>query len=94
VPPNIIGLVISGIFASFVIGMVATAAVKVAKAIAGRAGSPAELARVKQQLEEHAAALQDAQTQLADLQERVDFAERLLAQARDRSALGTGKKSE
>ncbi|MBI4421543.1 MAG: hypothetical protein HY560_12025 [Gemmatimonadetes bacterium] len=55
-----------------------------------------ELARVKQQLEQQAAALEDTRTtladqstQLAELQERVDFAERLLAQARDRMALGT-----
>jgi hypothetical protein len=50
-------------------------------------------------LDEHAAALQDARatltrqsTELAELHERVDFAERLLAQARDRSALYAGAK--
>jgi len=50
---------------------------------------------VQQQLEEQAAALEDAQrilasqaAQLAELHERVDFAERLLTQVRDRSALG------
>jgi len=50
-------------------------------------------------LEQYATALEDAQTslanqstQLAELQERIDFAERLLAQARDRSALGPGEK--
>jgi hypothetical protein len=32
-----------------------------------------------------------ATEQLAELQERVDFAERLLAQARDRASLGAGK---
>ena len=58
----------------------------------------AELALLKQQMEENAAALEEAHrtlddqaTQLAELQERVDFAERLLAQARDRASLGTGK---
>lgn len=61
--------------------------------------SGSELARMKQQLEQQAAALEDAQTtladqwtQLAELQERVDFAERLLVQARDRSALGSREK--
>ncbi|PYO84066.1 MAG: hypothetical protein DMD65_03830 [Gemmatimonadetes bacterium] len=81
----------------------ATTMVLVAKAIAGavagRGGSRSELAQIKQRLEQHAAALDDAQTtltdqstQLAELQERLDFAERLLAQARDRSALGAGEK--
>lgn len=55
-----------------------------------------ELARMKRQLEQQARALEDAQTtlatqvnELAELQERVDFAERLLVQVRDRAALGT-----
>jgi uncharacterized protein YycO len=71
----------------------------IAGAIAGRGASRSELAEVKQRLEQDAAALEDAQTtlanqstQLAELQERLDFAERLLAQARDRSALGPGEK--
>jgi uncharacterized protein YycO len=81
----------------------ATTLVLVAKAIAGalagRGASRSELAQIKQQLEQDAAALEDAQTtlanqstQLLELQERLDFAERLLAQARDRSALGAGEK--
>ncbi|MDH3497626.1 MAG: hypothetical protein OER21_12770 [Gemmatimonadota bacterium] len=59
----------------------------------GSAGS--ELARMQRQLEQQASALEDAQTtlatqsgELAELQERVDFAERLLVQVRDRAALG------
>lgn len=46
---------------------------------------------VRQQMDEHAAALENAQAtlddqarQLAELQERVDFAERMLIQARER----------
>jgi hypothetical protein len=61
-----------------------------------RGSGGSELARVKQQVDQLAAALEDAQsaladqsTQIAELHERVDFAERLLAQARDRLALGT-----
>lgn len=71
----------------------------IAGAISGRGASRSELAQIKQRLEQDAAALEDAQTtlanqstQLAELQERLDFAERLLAQARDRSALGAGEK--
>jgi len=89
----------------FLVGLaiVATTAVMVAKAIAGaiggRGASRSELAQIREQLEQHTAALQDAQTSLADqsselaeLHERLDFAERLLTQARDRSALGPGEK--
>ena len=57
------------------------------------------IAQPKQHSEQHAAALEDAQStlasqagQIAELQERVDFAERLLAQARDRAALGAGQR--
>src|SRR5206468_1136265 len=60
-----------------------------------------DLADLKHQLEQHAAALEDAQTtlanqstELAELQERVDFAERLLAQVRDRPPLGTRQERE
>jgi hypothetical protein len=49
-------------------------------------------------LEQHAAALENAQnsvanqsTQLAELHERLDFAERLLAQGRDRTGLKPGE---
>jgi predicted nucleic acid-binding Zn-ribbon protein len=86
----------------FALAMVATTAVLVARAIAGaisgRGASRSELAQLREQLEQHAAALEDAQnsvasqsTQLAELQERVDFAERLLAQGRDRAALRPGE---
>jgi uncharacterized protein YycO len=71
----------------------------IAGALIGRGASRSELAQINQRLEQHAAALDDAQTtltnqstQLVELQERLDFAERLLAQARDRSALGAGEK--
>jgi Tfp pilus assembly protein FimV len=71
----------------------------VAGAIAGRGASRSEVAQIKERLEQQVAVLEDAQTtladqstQLAELQERLDFAERLLAQARDRSALGPGEK--
>jgi chromosome segregation ATPase len=68
----------------------------IAGAIRGR-GSRSELARLSEQLEHQTAALEDVQhslagqsTQLAELQERLDFAERLLAQGRDRTSLRPG----
>lgn len=51
---------------------------------------------MQQQLDAQAAALEEAQNtlalqskQLAELEERVDFAERMIAQARDRQKLGS-----
>ena len=80
-------------------GTIVLVAKSIAGAITGRGGSRSQLAQISQRLEQQAAALDDAQaslanqsTQLAELQERIDFAERLLAQARDRSALGPGEK--
>lgn len=85
------------------LAMAASTAVLVARAIAGafsgRGASRAALAELREQLEQQAAALEDARatlasqsTQVAELHERLDFAERLLAQSRDRPALGPGDK--
>ena len=70
----------------------------IAGAIGGRGASRSELAQLKEQLEQHAAVLEDAETslasqatQLAELQERLDFVERRLTQGRDRPALGPGE---
>jgi hypothetical protein len=60
-----------------------------------RVGRPGSAALTpNEQLERQAAALADQSTQLAELQERVDFAERMLAQTRDRSSLGPREKRE
>jgi uncharacterized protein YycO len=66
----------------------------IAGALRGRGSSKSEVAHLSDQLNNHAAALDDVQnslasqsSQLAELQERLDFAERLLAQERDRTAL-------
>jgi len=71
----------------------------IARAITGRGFSRSEVAHLSEQLEQQAAALEDAQnnlamqsSQLAEFQERLDFAERLLAQGRDRTALNPGDK--
>jgi chromosome segregation ATPase len=70
-------------------------------AITGRSGARSELGPLKERLEQHAAALEEAEsslahqsTQIAELQERLDFTERLLAQGRDRSAVGPGKEPQ
>jgi len=59
----------------------------------GRA-SNSELADIKEQLDEVQQASADQAAQLADVQNRLDFAERLLARARDRSALEAGDKDK
>jgi uncharacterized protein YycO len=66
----------------------------IAGAIRGRGSSRSELSQLNDQLKDHAAVLEDVQhnvaiqsSQMAELQERVDFAERLLAQGRDRTVL-------
>jgi uncharacterized protein YycO len=66
----------------------------IAGAIRGRGSSKSEVSHLSDQLNNHAAALDDVQqslasqsSQLAELQERLDFAERLLAQGRDRTVL-------
>jgi hypothetical protein len=66
----------------------------IAGAIRGRGSSRSEVSHLSEQLKDHAAALEDVQnnlaiqsSQMAELQERVDFAERLLAQGRDRTVL-------
>lgn len=89
----------------FLIGLaiVGSTAVLVVKTIAGvftgRRGSRPELADIKEQLEQQTAAIEDAQAiiadqaaQLGEFHERLDFAERLLAQGRDRPELNPGNK--
>ena len=80
------------------LAMVGTTLVLVAGAIGGairgRGSSRSELSQLSDQLKDHAAALEDVQnslanqsSQMAELHERLDFAERLLAQGRERAAL-------
>jgi predicted nucleic acid-binding Zn-ribbon protein len=66
----------------------------IAGAIRGRGSSKSDLSQLSDQLKDHAAALEDVQnslasqsSQVAELQERLDFAERVLAQGRDRAVL-------
>lgn len=67
----------------------------IAGAIGGRS-SRSDFARILEQLDRHSAALQDAENilsnqaaQLAELQERCEFTERLLVQAREQGQLGS-----
>ena len=80
------------------LAMVGTTLVLVAGAIGGtirgRGSSRSELSQLSEQLKDHATALEDVQnslanqsSQIAELHERLDFAERLLAQGRERAAL-------
>ncbi len=86
-PVFLVALVIAGTTLVLVAGAIAGA-------IRGRGSSRSEVARLSEQLKDHAAALDDVQnslasqsSQMAELHERLDFAERLLAQDRDRTAL-------
>jgi Tfp pilus assembly protein PilO len=92
---------LTGLFIVILAGIAAGTIAEIAKAMARRGSSSAEVTALKQQLEHTAASLEDAQAtlasqnaQLAELQERMDFTERLLAQGRDRSVLGAGLKRE
>jgi chromosome segregation ATPase len=87
------------------LGIAGTTLVLVAGAIAGairgRGSSRSDVAGVKERLDQQAAALAEAQNdlasqsaQLAELQERLDFTERLLTQARDRAGLKPGEERD
>lgn len=69
----------------------------IAAAFAEAPAPPSEVAQLRERCDHYAAVLEETQatlaiqsTQLAELQERVDFAERLLTQSRNRAALGPG----
>ena len=86
-PVFLIALAIAGTTLVLVAGAIAGA-------IRGRGSSRSELSHLSDQLKDHAAALEDVQnslasqsSQVAELQERLDFAERMLAQSRDRAVL-------
>lgn len=89
---------LTGMFVVILAGMALGAIAEISKAIVRRTAAPPELARIKEQLEQVTAALEEAQHalanqsgEIAELQERVDFAERLLTQVRERAALNAGK---
>ena len=89
-------MVLTGFFIIILAGMALGAVREIAKALASRGASTADLAKLKQQLDQLTTELEEVRADLStqaaqftELQERLDFAERLLAQSRDR-ALGAG----
>jgi hypothetical protein len=90
--------VLTGLFVVVLAGIGAGLIGEIAKAISRRGASRSEVKELTLLVKQYAAELEDAQgvlasqaAQLAELQERVDFAERVLAQVRDRKALGGGE---
>jgi hypothetical protein len=90
-PVFLIALAIAGTTLVLVTGAIAGA-------IRGRGSPKSEVARLSDRMESHEIGLDDVRNQLADqasqlaeLQERLDFAERMLAHRRDSSALGPGE---
>ena len=86
-PVFLIALAIAGTTLVLVAGAIAGA-------IRGRGSSRSDLSQLNDQLKDHAAALEDVQhslasqsSQMAELHERLDFAERLLAQGPNRAVL-------
>jgi hypothetical protein len=70
----------------------------IAGAFAAARGSSSEVAELREQCDHYAAMVEEVRGELAtqagqvaELQDRLDFAERLLTQARDRQALGPGR---
>jgi len=92
--------VVEGLFFIALAAIIGETAVKLVRARAGgKVGTRLkdDLAHLARQLEEHSASLADAHVGLAnhdaqvqELQERVDFAERVLAQTRDKPGLRPG----
>jgi hypothetical protein len=97
-PVFLLGLAIAGTTIVLTARAIAGA---ITGALRGRASSRSEMAQLSAQLEQQAAMLENAHdslanqaTQLAELHERLDFAERLLAQGRDRTALKPGDQGQ
>ena len=78
-----------GVVAVFipVVAIIAVASVKIARLLAVRPQLPS--ADVTERLEDLEHSVQSLQQQLAEAQERLDFAERVLAKARDERRIGS-----
>ena len=79
--PGVIGALIP------IVAIVAVAAVKIARMFAAR--PPVTSTDLTYRLETLENGIQSLQQQLAEMQERLDFAERLLTKARDEHRIGT-----
>jgi hypothetical protein len=82
--------VIPFLFIVVVLGIVADMVVKVVKARSGSGALRAQVDDLDAQLQDQAAMLADQALMIHELHERVDFTERLLAQAREKGTLGRG----
>ena len=90
--------VLIGIFILIMSGIIAGTITEIFKASAKRAAiSPAELEELKQLVRDQTAALADTEARLSaqsemidEMQERLNFTERMLTQFRDRPAIGPG----
>lgn len=88
-PVFLIGLLIAGATAVMIVKTIA-AAFTSGKTTTDATQLRDELYDAQRSLEEARNRLDQQGAQLAELQERMDFAERMLAQARDRAALKPG----
>jgi hypothetical protein len=70
-----------------IVAIVAFAAVKIAGMRANRLGSPSPDVTARLEVLEHG--FRELQEELAETQERLDFAERLLTKARDERQIGS-----
>jgi predicted nucleic acid-binding Zn-ribbon protein len=78
--PGVIGALIP------IVAIIAVAAVKIARVVAARtAATPTDITPRLEALEN---SVQSLQQELTETQERLDFAERLLAKARDEHKIG------
>jgi hypothetical protein len=89
--------VLAGLFLLALAGIVADTVTKVVKSRSGAPIIRAQLEELTQQVQDQAALLADANAMIAsqaesiqELHERVDFAERILTQVRERGTLGRG----
>lgn len=88
-PTFLLGLAIAGGTMVLIVKMIANAFT------ARRVGRPdSDLSELREELDQHAAALEETQHAVAELQNRLDFTERMLAQARERPALGAGDRDK
>ena len=90
-----------GLFLIIMAGILGDTLVKIVKHRVGTTQLRAGLENLRHQLEDQANRLTDAQAalasqdaQLQEVQERLDFAERVLTQVRDRPSLGAGPSPE
>ena len=85
-PPDAFGILIPGFFFTVIVSIISVAVVKTARAFGSRGTSSAELAQLRRAIEDLQGALDHQSTQVAELQERIDFTERLLAKGSESRA--------